>query len=189
MRPLQKERPAWALTGAKERERNVITSIHLGAQKLEAFNLKLQEKLKIIEQNEIRYEEILVDDAEIVVVAFGTAARVAQTAVKRLRDEGVPVGLFRPISLWPFPEAQLTRLAADSGRDRAFLVVEMNAGQMLHDVRAAIGNQVRINFYGRMGGVVPMPEEIEEQIRMMQVHLEEPEQYLLQESGNGYPSR
>ena len=103
MRPLRKQRPEWALTGAKDREANTNSSIYLGATNLEAFNQKLQAKLTPIRDNEVRFEEAFVDDAEIVVIAFGSVARVAQTAVKRLRDEGLPVGLFRPISLWPFP--------------------------------------------------------------------------------------
>ena len=105
MRPLAEKRPEWAVTGAKGRPHNVISSLFMGAEQLEAMNIELQAKLRQIEQaSEVRYEEIGVDDAEIVVVAFGTAARVAKTAVRRLRAAGLPVGLFRPISLWPFPE-------------------------------------------------------------------------------------
>jgi 2-oxoglutarate ferredoxin oxidoreductase subunit alpha len=104
----------------------------------------------------------MVADADFLLVAFGTAARVAQTAVQHLRQEGLKVGLFRPITLWPFPSRRLTQLTylADT-----FLVVEMNAGQMVHDVRAAVHERVPVHFYGRMGGVIPMPEEIEQKVR------------------------
>jgi 2-oxoglutarate ferredoxin oxidoreductase subunit alpha len=161
MQPLR-PRPEWALTGATARERNIITSIHLGAEKLENFNRKLQDKLAVIEREEVRYDTLFTDDADLLVVAFGTAARVARTAVHNLRREGLPVGLFRPVSLWPFPEEALAELA---DRSWALLVVELNAGQMLHDVRAAVGRNIPIHFHGRMGGVIPMPDEIEKAVR------------------------
>ena len=186
MRPVREQRPAWALPGATTREPNIVTSIRMGAEDLEAFNLKLQEKLERIRQNEVRYEEIYLDNAQLVLVAYGTAARVAQSAVKRLRDEGLPVGLLRPITLWPFPEAPLAELAR---RSRAFLVVEMNAGQMLHDVRAAVNTEIPIEFMGRMGGVVPMPDEIEERVRTLFALYGNPENYLWQENGNGHRHR
>ncbi|HQF69681.1 MAG TPA: 3-methyl-2-oxobutanoate dehydrogenase subunit VorB [Promineifilum sp.] len=166
MRPLQAKRPDWAVTGAKGRPHNVISSLFMGAEQLEQMNIELQGKLRQIEQSgEVRYESVAIDDAEIVVVAFGTAARVAKTAVKRLRAEGLPVGLFRPITLWPFPEKELSHLAKRIPSVRSFAVVEMNAGQMLHDVREAVGSRVPVSFYGRMGGIIPLPEEIETEIR------------------------
>ncbi|MGW8318561.1 MAG: 3-methyl-2-oxobutanoate dehydrogenase subunit VorB [Candidatus Promineifilaceae bacterium] len=186
MRPVNKERPAWALTGALGREPNTNTSIHLGADKLEAFNRKLQEKLTRIQQSEVRYEAQHTDEAEVVIVAFGTAARVAQSAVKKLREEGLPFGLFRPISLWPFPERPLAQLTEKA---KAILVVEMNAGQMLYDVRASVGTQIPIKFLGRMGGVIPMPDEIADQARTLIEQIWEPESYLRQESGNGRLTR
>lgn len=164
MQPLRQERPAWALTGAKGRERNVITSIYLGAAEMEAFNQKLQGKLARISQQEVRYEEMMTEDAEILLVAFGTAARVAQTAMQRLRQKGLPVGLFRPISLWPFPEKELARAAKKA---RSLLVVEMNAGQMLLDARLAVGNAIPVHFYGRMGGAIPMPDEVENEVQRL----------------------
>lgn len=168
MRPLPEKRPNWAVTGAKGRKHNVISSLYMGADELERFNGELQDKLRRIEQsNEVRYESVDLDDAEIVVVAFGTAARVARTAVKRLRAKGMPVGLFRPITLWPFPHQELERLAKHTPSVRTFLVVEMNAGQMLHDVREAVGGRVPVRFKGRTGGVIPLPEEIEEELRLM----------------------
>jgi 2-oxoglutarate ferredoxin oxidoreductase subunit alpha len=175
MKPMARQRPGWALTGARGREQNVSTSIYLGAPKLEAFNLKLQEKLSRIRAAEVRYDEQLTDDAELVIVAFGTSARVAMTAVNRLRKQGSPVGLFRPISLWPFPEQRLTQLTYKA---KGFLVVEMNAGQMLHDVRIAAGGRVPVDFLGRMGGAIPMPDEVEERAAALLTQLEVREEYL-----------
>lgn len=126
----------------------------IGASK----NQELQTKLAYITaNNEIRYEEYLVDDADLLIVAFGTAARVAQTAIQRLRRDGLKVGLFRPITLWPFPSQRLTQLTHQAD---TFLVLKMNAGQMVHDVRAAAHERVPVHFYGRMGGVIPMPDEV-----------------------------
>ncbi|MCB8942893.1 MAG: 3-methyl-2-oxobutanoate dehydrogenase subunit VorB [Ardenticatenaceae bacterium] len=162
MRPLTEERPSWALTGAKDRDKNIITSLHLGAVNLEALNKDLQLKLARIKVNEVRYEEKFLEDAEIVVVAFGTAARVAQTAVQRLRQQGIKIGLFRPITLWPFPEQRLMQL---SYLAKQFFVVEMNAGQMVHDVREMVRSHAGVQFIGRMGGMIPMPDEIETYIQ------------------------
>jgi len=186
MRPVRRERPDWALTGAKDRDVNIISSIYLSAENLEAFNQKLQKKLDDIRTAEIRYQELFLDDAEIVVMAFGTAARVSQTAVMHLREEGIPVGLFRPITVWPFPEKQVNQLARKA---KSLLVVEMNAGQMLYDIRASIDTKIPISFLGRMGGAIPMPDEVEERIRTMYASKIEPEISLWQESGNGHPSR
>jgi 2-oxoglutarate ferredoxin oxidoreductase subunit alpha len=186
MRPMSQERPEWALTGAKDREVNIITSIHLSAENLEAFNLKLQKKLDEIRKAEIRYQELFLEDAEIVVMAFGTAARVSQTAVMHLREEGIPVGLFRPITVWPFPEKQVNQIARKA---KSLLVVEMNAGQMLYDIKASIDTKIPISFLGRMGGSIPMPGEVEERIRSMYTNKIEPEISLWQESGNGHPGR
>ncbi len=158
MRELKKERPDWALTGAVGREKRVISSLFMGASELELMNKELQTKLAYIQSNnETRSAEYMTDDADLILVAFGTAARVAQTAVQHLRQEGLKVGLFRPVTLWPFPNQRLTQLTyvADT-----MLVVEMNAGQMLYDVRAAVHERVPVHFYGRMGGVIPMPDEI-----------------------------
>jgi len=165
MRSLPEKRPLWALTGAKGREKNIITSLYLGAENLEQLNQKLQNKLVAIQTNEVRYEEQYLEDADVALVAFGTAARVAQTVVQNLRSEGLRVGLFRPISLWPFPKKRLAQLA---GNVRAFFVVEMNGGQMLHDVREAVacevGPNLPVGFFGRMGGVIPTPDEVSGEI-------------------------
>jgi len=157
MQPLRWERPAWALTGAQGRPKNIISSIYLVPEELEAFNRKLQAKLDLIRANEVRYEEMDVDDAEVVVVAFGTAGRIAKSAIKAARANGIKAGLLRPITLWPFPEERISHLADNVD---AFLVVEMNAGQMLEDVRLAVSGQVPVRFYNRMGGVIPLPDEI-----------------------------
>ncbi|MCD4687683.1 MAG: 3-methyl-2-oxobutanoate dehydrogenase subunit VorB [Anaerolineae bacterium] len=161
MQPLKKTRPDWALTGAKSREPNIITSLELDAPSLEAVNDRLQAKLKVIRENEQRSTEMLTDDAQLVVVGYGTAGRIAQTAIKHARAEGMKVGLFRPVTLWPFPEIRLSALADHVD---AMLVVEMNAGQMLDDVRLCAGGQIPVSFYGRTGGVVPVPEEIYDKI-------------------------
>lgn len=165
-RPLRETRPDWALSGAAGRPRRVITSLYLGAEQLEELNIMLQEKLRLIQQTEeVLYETQFIDDAEVVVVAFGTAARVAQTSIQRMRKQGLPVGLFRPITLWPFPEKELARLAQRIPSVQTFLVVEMNAGQMLHDVREVVGGRIPVKFKGRMGGSIPLPEEIEGELR------------------------
>jgi 2-oxoglutarate ferredoxin oxidoreductase subunit alpha len=168
MRDLPFERPSWALTGAFNRKRNLVNSLYMGVEGLEALNFKLQAKLAQIQQDEVRYETQFVEDAEVVLVAFGTAARVAQTAVQRLRREGLKVGLFRPITLWPFPEAALAEVAEKS---KALLVVEMNAGQMLHDVRQVAGIHKPVKFLGRIGGRIPLPEEVEHETEALLAQL------------------
>ncbi len=162
MQPVRKERADWALTGANGRETRFISSLQLGALEMEAVNLRLQAKLDTIRRTEQRWTEYLTDDADLVVVGFGSAGRIAQTAVQQARRDGLKVGLFRPITLWPFPEERLSALADQVS---AFLVVEMNAGQMVSDVRLAAGGQVPVMFYGRTGGVVPVPEEIYDAIK------------------------
>jgi 2-oxoglutarate ferredoxin oxidoreductase subunit alpha len=157
MRPKFTEVPGWALTGAASRQKNFILSFRMEADALEAYNLHLQQKLATIAREEMRTCEYMLDDAELIVVGFGTAGRVAQTAVKQARQQGIKVGLLRPITLSPFPDRRLSQLADEA---RGFLVVEMNAGQMIEDVKLSVGGQAPVKFYGRMGGVVPMPDEI-----------------------------
>jgi 2-oxoglutarate ferredoxin oxidoreductase subunit alpha len=161
MQKLSATRPDWALTGAKGRTKNIITSLYLGSERLESVNQRLQAKLERIKANEVRYETMLAADAEILVVAFGSIGRIAKTAVNEARRQGVRVGLLRPISLFPFPFDPLITL---SRQVKAVLVVEMNAGQMIDDVRLVVREQVPVEFYGRTGGVVPMPDEIKDQI-------------------------
>lgn len=164
MRPVRPigERPAWALTGAKGRAPNVVSSIYIDPALEEKFNFKLVAKMRRIEAAELRLREMATQDAEIGVVAFGTAGRIAQSAVKAARDEGIKVGLLRPISLYPYPYEAVSQL---SKRVRSLLVVEMNGGQMVDDVRLAVEGRVPVNFYGRMGGMVPLPDEVLEAIR------------------------
>ena len=157
MRPVRSERPAWGLTGAKGRGKNIVTSIYLKAEAEEAFNLKIQARLQDIKRTEQRWIEYATDDADLLVIGFGTAGRIALSAVQMAREQGLKVGLLRPQTLYPFPD---DRIAALAGRVQACLVVEMNAGQMLDDVRLAVNGRVPVKFYGRMGGVVPMPDEI-----------------------------
>jgi 2-oxoglutarate ferredoxin oxidoreductase subunit alpha len=164
MRPVRKaeERPSWALTGALGRAPNVISSIYIDPVLEEKFNHVLMEKQKRIEASEVRFREQGLEDAEVAVVAFGTAGRVSQSAVKAAREEGIKVGLLRPISLFPYPYERVERLADEV---RSILVVEMNGGQMVEDVRLAVKGRVPVSFYGRMGGMMPLPDEVLEEIR------------------------
>ena len=161
------ERPDWALRGAKGRPPNLITSLYLGAEKLEALNLRLQAKLARIKANEQRHATFMAEDAETLIVAFGTVGRIATSAVRQARAEGMKVGLFRPITLWPWPEEALDALL-DTGRIKNVLVVEMNAGQMLEDVERIVARRVPVRFYGRMGGAIPLPDDILPILREMQ---------------------
>jgi len=165
MRPIRKldERPEWALTGAQGRDPNVISSIYIDPAEEEVFNLKLVDKHKLIEANEVRYTSKDLEDAEMAIVAFGTAGRIAQSAVRQARDEGLKVGLLRPISLYPYPFAAVSEVAEQVKR---ILVVEMNGGQMVDDVRLSIEGKVPVDFYGRMGGIVPLPDEVYEQVKL-----------------------
>ena len=147
----------WALTGARGRDHRIITSLYLGAENLEAVNVRLQAKLREIEKTEVRYKEYEVDDAELLLIAFGTVGRICQTVVREARAEGLKVGLLRPVTLWPFPKARILELTRQV---KAILVVEMNAGQMVDDVRLAVEGRIPVRFYGRTGGVVPFPDEI-----------------------------
>ena len=159
MRPVRPpaERPAWALTGAKGHAPVIITSLFLDAEKLEAVNLRLQAKLRQIEANEVRWKEYLTEDADVLLVAFGTMGRICQTVVREARAKGIQVGLLRPVTLWPFPSARLAELARQV---RGMLSVEMNAGQMVEDVRLAVEGRCPVQFYGRMGGIVPLVDEV-----------------------------
>jgi 2-oxoglutarate ferredoxin oxidoreductase subunit alpha len=170
MRPLPTGRPAWALTGNEGRPHNIITSLYLNPEQMEQLNLRLQAKLQIIRQNEPRYREYLTADAEIIVVGFGTMGRVAYTVVNQARAKGLKIGLFRPISLFPFPYQRLAELA---GHAKGMLVVEMSAGQMVEDVRLGVEGRCPVHFYGRMGGLVPLPEDILSALREARQALEQ----------------
>ena len=147
----------WALRGAKGRKSRFIRSLILDVRAMEEHNWKLQRKYKEIERNEIRYEEFMVDDAKMVVIAFGSAARIAKGAIKRVRKEGLLVGLLRPITLWPFPSQRIREL---SEKIKEFLVFELNTGQMVEDVRLALEGRGEVFFYGRPGGVIPTPLDL-----------------------------
>jgi 2-oxoglutarate ferredoxin oxidoreductase subunit alpha len=163
LRPVE-ERPEWSLVGSKDRAPNVITSIYMDPTVEEEFNLKLLEKYKQIEKDEVRYRELEMEDAEIAVIAFGTAGRIAQSAIKLARGEGIKVGLHRPISLYPYPYERVKNI---SEQVRSILVVEMNSGQMIEDVRLAVEGRIPVEFYGRMGGVVPLPDELLNEIHKL----------------------
>jgi 2-oxoglutarate ferredoxin oxidoreductase subunit alpha len=157
-------RPDWAVEGAAGRPPRVVRSLHLQPAELERHNDHLQAKYREIAAHEVRWAGERLEDAELAIVAYGTAARVARTAVGRLRDAGIRAGLFRPISLWPFPSEPLAELAT---RVRAILVVELSAGQMVEDVRLAVEGRRPVGFHGRTGGMVPAPGEVVEAARRL----------------------
>ena len=148
----------WASTGrTRDRKPNIITSLELMPEAMEQRNLHLQEKYRTIKEREVRYETIELDDADIMIVAFGSAARIAEKAIELAREEGIKAGLFRPITLWPFPEKQIAEAAHGK---RGVLVAEINAGQMIQDVRLSVNGEEPVEHFGRLGGIVPEPEEI-----------------------------
>lgn len=160
-KPKKVDKP-WATTGKpKNRERNYITSLHIQPEKLEIHNRKLVAKYEEIKKNEVRFEEILTDDAEYIIVAYGLCARICHKAINIAREKGIKVGMLRPITLFPFPSERLHELAE---RSRSMLTVELNSGQMVEDVRLAVNGKVPVDFYGRMGGMLPNPEEIVEKL-------------------------
>jgi len=160
--PLDQRRPqlsplpekSWITTGAEGREPRVIKSLYLGEGELEKHCWHLAEKYQVIREQEVRYESYLLEDAELVVTGFGSAARIAKTAIQRAREQGKKVGLLRPITLYPFPEKPMAELA-DAGK--SFLVVELNTGQMLEDVRMFAGRRAKLSFYGRPNGAGSLP--------------------------------
>ncbi len=148
----------WAATGKRGgRKPNIITSLELDPNIMEQRNIHLQEKYRAIEQNEVRYEELQCDDAEYLIVAFGSCARIGMKALEIAREQGMKVGLFRPITLWPFPTEQIERL---SRQMKGILTLELNAGQMIEDVRLAVKKDIPVNHAGRLGGIVPDPDEV-----------------------------
>ncbi len=152
----------WATTGKPAtRARNIITSLFIQPEKMEQITLRLQEKYRLITEREIRFQELHTEDAEILFVAYGMVARIAHRAVELARQRGIKAGLLRPITLYPFPTPRIQELA---GRVKGIMTVEMNAGQMVEDVRLAAGNKAPVEFYGRMGGIVPTPEELLERM-------------------------
>ncbi len=152
----------WATTGKpKDRERNIITSLFIEPEKMEEINKGLQAKYKLMEENEVRYETIQTEDAELVLVAFGLSARICQKAVDLAREKGIKAGLIRPITLYPFPKEIISKASENV---EFMLVVEMNAGQMVEDVKLSVNGKCPVHFFGRMGGMIPDPEEVLAQI-------------------------
>ncbi|MGC9470744.1 MAG: 3-methyl-2-oxobutanoate dehydrogenase subunit VorB [Bacteroidales bacterium] len=160
--PRSKEILPWATTGkTPDRERNIITSLDLDPKRQEDFNLKLQKKYREIEEKEVRFEKIQCDDAEYLFVAYGTSSRVVQKAVQLARSKGIKVGLFRPITLWPFPSKEIFAM---TDQVKGILSVEMSAGQMVEDIRLAVNGKIKVDYYGRMGGIIPTPDEVVEML-------------------------
>ena len=153
-------RQPWAVDGAVGREHNDITTCGDGPEQWEQFNLALQAKFKLIKENEQRWEALNIEDADVVMVAFGALSRVCLTAMKMARENGMKVGLIRPITLWPFPEKAFEGLD-----DKKFFVTELNAGQMVQDVKLAVKNKENVEFYGRLGGITPTPVELYEKMK------------------------
>jgi pyruvate/2-oxoacid:ferredoxin oxidoreductase alpha subunit len=150
------EKP-WAIKANKETQKNLVTSIRMNTEEMEALNVKLQKVYKEIEDKEVRYHEFMMDDAEVVVVAYGITSRMTYSAIEDLRAKGIKVGLFRPITLFPFPKKRLMEL---TNKTKLFVVVELSNGQMVDDVRLATEFKKPIEFFGRMGGYVPEQNEI-----------------------------
>ena len=148
----------WAACGRGDRDhRNVVTSLELQSDKMERNNERFQKTYRAIEANEVRYQEYFTDDAEYLIVAFGSVARICLKAIEEARAKGVKVGMLRPITLWPFPTAEIARLAKQV---KGILTVELNAGQMIEDVRLSVEGTVPVHHFGRMGGMIPNPGEV-----------------------------
>ncbi len=153
-----KKNTPWATTGkTPDRERNIITSLDLDSLKMEKHNGELQKKYRLMEENEVRYEEVNCEDADYVFVAYGTSARICLKSIQLARAKGIKVGLLRPITLFPFPKKPIAAIAA---RVKGILVVEMSAGQMVEDVRLAVEGRIKVEHYGRMGGIIHTPGEV-----------------------------
>ena len=164
MQPVRTTFPEWAASGALNRPRNFLSSIYLNPVEEEETNLRLMRHWQQIENAEVRYKSYFMDDARFAVIGFGSSGRIALSAVRAARAEGIPVGLLRPITLSPFPTQVIAEI---SQQVDSLLVVEMNAGQMLEDVRLAVAGHAPVEFFGRLGGVVPFPDEVLTEIRNM----------------------
>lgn len=155
----------WAATGRKKgRKPNIITSLELDPSVMEEINLRLQKKYAVIQEKEVRYEEFMLDDAEYAIVAFGSAARIGKKAIEMARAEGIKVGLLRPITIWPFPTKEVAALGK---RVKGILSLEINAGQMVEDIRLAVECKIPVSHYGRLGGIIPAPDEVVEALKRM----------------------
>ncbi len=148
----------WAVTGTKmQREHNVVNSLYLKPEMLEKTNFERYERNEVIKQNEVMYEEYLMDDAEICIAAFGIAARVSKNAINEARKKGIKVGMIRPITLWPFPEKQF---AAAAEKVKSFISVELSMGQMIEDIKLAVNGKAEVTLCNRSGGMIPSPEQV-----------------------------
>lgn len=153
----------WAANGRRKgRKPNIITSLEMQPEIMEQRNLHLQEKYRTIEEQEVRFETIDCEEADYLIVAFGSMARISQKAIEIAREEGIKVGILRPITLWPFPTKALDEMA---NRVKGILVAELNAGQMIEDVKLAVNGKVNVQHFGRLGGIVPNPDEIIEALK------------------------
>lgn len=163
--PRQLPEKTWATNGRGDRDHNnFITSLFIDAEGCEKHNNFLAEKCAEMEKNECRWEELMLKDAEVVIVAYGTPSRIAQSAAENLRKQGIKAGVFRPITLWPFPTKRLREIA-ETESVKAFVDVEMSLGQMLDDVNLAVAERKPVKFYGRAGGVIPTVSEVEQAAR------------------------
>ncbi len=155
----------WATTGrTRDRQPNILTSLELQSEVMEQRNLALQRKYRAIEASEVRCETMHCEDADYIIVAFGSASRISENAIEIARGEGMKVGLLRPITLWPFPSRELVALSEGK---KGILSVEINAGQMVEDIRLAVNGKVPVKQFGRLGGIVPEPEEIVNALKTM----------------------
>lgn len=162
---IEKYSKEWAVTGKKGREEhNTIQSIYIQPEILEELNNRLQRKYSEIEKKEVKVETYNCEDAQVIIVAFGTCARISKNVIRDAEKSGIKVGLIRPITLWPFP-TDVIKKAARSNKLKAFLDLELNAGQMVEDVRLAVNGKKKVEFYGRTGGMIPSQEEVVEKIR------------------------
>ena len=162
--PVPADKP-WALTGTKEqRDPNIVNSLYLTPSQLEAIVKDRFKRYELVKAREVLFEEYRMDGAEIVLVAYGATARICKASVDAARADGIPAGLFRPVTLWPFPEKELAAVSEKAGQ---MLVVEMSMGQMVEDVRLAANGRCPVSFYGRTGGMIPSPGEIAAEIRKL----------------------
>ncbi len=164
---IKQSKKLWALTGCKEREPNLIRSLYIAEERLEELNLILQEKYGEIKEREECLEEYFCDDVEIILVSYGTMARICRSVVKRLRGEEKKIGLIRPITLWPFPEIKIKEILVRLKRLKYLLVVEMSYGQMYEDVRLTVDGRIPVEFLGRAGGGIPNEEEIIDRVKKL----------------------
>ena len=156
------ERLDWAVYGDKASKHNLVCSIQMNTEEMERVNIHLQKKYQTIEENEVRFEEYMLGDADIVMIAYGIASRIVRSAVTNLRKEGIKVGLLRPITLMPFPKKKILELC---NKTKFFCTVELSNGQMVDDVRLVVNGKIPVEFYGRMGGAIPTNDEIEKKVK------------------------